>query len=111
MLLLVGTLVTGFQVLGTLMVVGIMMLPATAARFWAATVGGQMRLAAMLGALASYLGLLVSYHTDVPASPAIILMAGILYFISIVAGPQGGLWQAARQARARRRRLYESLNP
>lgn len=109
MLLLVGTLVTGFQVLGTLMVVGIMMLPATAARFWAVTVGGQMRLAAVLGALASFLGLLVSFHADVPASPAIILVAGILYFLSILLGPHGGLWQAARLARARRRRLSESL--
>lgn len=110
MLLLVGTLVTGFQVLGTLMVVGIMMLPATAARFWAATVGGQMRLAAVLGAVASYLGLLLSYHADVPASPAIILMAGAIYFLSVALGPQGGLWQAARQSRARRRRLSASLN-
>lgn len=109
MLLLVGTLVTGFQVLGTLMVVGIMMLPATAARFWAATVGGQMRLAAALGAFASYLGLLLSFHADVPASPAIIIMAGSFYFLSVLLGPQGGLWQAARQARARRRRLLETL--
>jgi zinc/manganese transport system permease protein len=110
MLLLVATLVTGFQVLGTLMVVGIMMLPATAARFWAATVGGQMRLAAVLGALASYAGLLLSFHADVPASPAIIIVAGGFYFLSVILGPQGGLWQAARQARARRRRLLQTLD-
>lgn len=105
LLLLVMTLVSGFQVLGTLMVVGIMMLPAAAARFWAVSVVGQMTLAAMLGSLASYGGLLFSYYANVPASPAIILCAGIVYFLSVALGPQGGLWQVATQARARSLRV------
>src|SRR5690554_6034321 len=105
LLLLVMTLVSGFQVLGTLMVVGIMMLPATAARFWAASVVGQMALAAAVGAVASYAGLLFSYYVNVPASPAIILCAGIVYFLSVAFGLHGGLWQVARQARARSLRL------
>ncbi len=106
LLLLVMTLVAGFQVLGTLMVVGIMMLPAAAARFWAASAMGQMALAALGGVLASYIGLLLSYYANVPASPAIILSAGIVYFLSVTFGTQGGLLQAARQARARRLRLF-----
>ncbi|NYT57999.1 metal ABC transporter permease [Alcaligenaceae bacterium] len=113
LLLLVMTLVTGFQVLGTLMVVGIMMLPATAARFWAGSVGRQMILAAAIGAVVSYAGLLFSYYADVPASPAIIIAAGCVYFLSIFFGPHGGLMQAASQARARRQRLSrisENLN-
>lgn len=105
LLLLVMTLVAGFQVLGTLMVVGIMMLPAATARFWAVTVVGQMALAAGAGALASYAGLLLSYYANVPASPAIILCAGIVYFLSVTFGSQGGLWQVAVQARARRLRF------
>src|SRR5690606_26999062 len=105
LLLLVMTLVAGFQVLGTLMVVGIMMLPATAARFWAGSAGQQMLLAAAIGAFVSYAGLLCSYYANVPASPAIILAAGCIYFLSIFLGPYGGLLQAARQARARHRRL------
>jgi len=105
LLLLVMTLVAGFQVLGTLMVVGIMMLPAAAARFWAVSVAGQMALAAGAGVFASYAGLLFSYYANVPASPAIILCAGIVYFISVSLGPQGGLWQVVRQARARRLRF------
>jgi zinc/manganese transport system permease protein len=107
LLLLVMTLVAGFQVLGTLMVVGIMMLPATAARFWARSVGQQMILAAVLGSVSSYAGLLVSYHFNVPASPAIILAAGSLYFISVFFGPLGGLMQAAARARARREGLSQ----
>ncbi|MFT0533803.1 metal ABC transporter permease [Castellaniella hirudinis] len=109
LLLLVLNLVAGFQVLGTLMVVGIMMLPATAARFWVRSVGGQMVLAAILGALASYAGLLLSYYADLAASPSIILAAGVLHFVSVGLGPRGGLLQAARQSRARRARLLRSL--
>jgi len=105
LLLLVLTLVAGFQVLGTLMVVGIMMLPATAARFWVASGGRQMQLAAGIGALSCYSGLLVSYHTNVPASPAIILTAGGVYLVSLGFGPQGGVWQALRQARAVRQHV------
>lgn len=105
LVLLVATLVAGFQVLGTLMVVGIMMLPATAARFWVRSAGAQMILAAALGALASLVGLLVSFYLNVPASPAIILSAGVFYFLSIFLGPLDGLLQAAQQAHARRRRL------
>lgn len=109
LLLLVLTLVTGFQVLGTLMVVGIMMLPATAARFWVTTVGRQVVLSAALGALSCWAGLLISYHADVPASPAIIIVAGLVYFLSVGLGPQGGIWQVVRQARARRRRLSQTM--
>lgn len=105
LLLLVLNLVAGFQVLGTLMVVGIMMLPATAARFWVRSAGGQMVLAAIFGAVASYVGLLVSYYTDVPASPAIILAAGAVYFVSVSVGPRGGVLQAVRQSRMRRAHL------
>ncbi len=105
LVLLVMTLVAGFQVLGTLMVVGIMMLPATAARFWARSVGSQMVLAAAIGSVSSYAGLLLSYYANVPASPSIILSAGMVYFLSVFFGPLGGLLQAAKQAHARHRGL------
>ena len=107
--MLVITLVAGFQVLGTLMVVGIMMLPAASARFWVYSVGRQMLVAALLGMISSYLGLLFSYYYNVPASPAIILAAGAFYFLSITFGPQGGLLRAYSQWRARRRRMASLL--
>lgn len=103
--LLVLTLVSGFQVLGTLMVVGIMMLPAAASRFWVRSVGAQMIFSGCVGAASAYVGLLVSYYVNVPASAAIILSAGLFYFVSLCAGPQGGLLQVASQARARRRHM------
>ncbi|PQZ71055.1 zinc ABC transporter permease [Achromobacter sp. MYb9] len=99
LVLVVVNLVAGFQVLGTLMVVGIMMLPAAAARFWVRSAARQIPLAAAFGVLASVSGLLVSYHYDVPASPSIILAAGACYLFSIVGGPHGGLLRAPRRMR------------
>lgn len=99
LVLVVVNLVAGFQVLGTLMVVGIMMLPAAAARFWLRSAAGQLPLAAGIGVAASVAGLLVSYHFNVPASPAIILAAGVCYLLSIVCGPHGGLLRAPRVSR------------
>ena len=89
--LVVLNLVAGFQALGTLMVVGIMILPAAGAAFWSATVPGRFAVGAAFGIVASLGGLLVSYHHDLPASPAIILGAGALYIVSVLFGPRGSL--------------------
>src|ERR1051325_8310236 len=89
--LVVMNLVGGFQALGTLLAVGIMMLPAVAARFWARDITGMIGTAIVCAAISGYAGLLVSYHAGLPSGPAIILVAGVLYALSVAAGPVGGL--------------------
>lgn len=93
LLLTVANLVAGFQAMGTLMAVGLMMLPATAARFWARSLAGQLLVAIGLALLASVSGLLLSFHADWPSGPAIVLVAGALYLLSLGLGPQAGLLQ------------------
>lgn len=106
MVLVVFNLVGGFHALGTLMVVGIMMLPAAASRFWAESVAGQMAVAIGIGVLSSIVGLLVSYHHNVPASPAIILTASALYVVSFIAGP----FESIGARTLRRRHFHHSSN-
>ncbi|WP_333715150.1 metal ABC transporter permease, partial [Yoonia sp.] len=89
--LVVVNLVAGFQALGTLMAVGIMILPAAAARFWSDSIGGMMLAAATTAVIASVGGLLASYHAGLPSGPAIILGAGIIYLLSLGFGPVGSL--------------------
>ena len=89
--LAVLNLVAGFQALGTLMAVGIMILPAAAARFWTNSIGGMLAVAATVAALSSVAGLLASYHAGLPSGPAIILSAGTLYLFSLMFGPSGSL--------------------
>lgn len=88
--LVVMNLVAGFHALGTLMAVGIMILPAAAARFWAFGIGGLIFVAALIASLSSLCGLLLSFHYSLPSGPAIILVAGVAYGISLIFGPVGG---------------------
>lgn len=91
LVLLVANLVAAFLALGTLMAVGLMMLPAAAARSWARSVAGMIGVATALAALSAYAGLVLSFATDAPAGPAIILAAGACYALSVLFGPVGGL--------------------
>ena len=89
--LLTLNLVTGFQALGTLLAVGLMMLPAIAARFFSRQIGPMMAMATLIGLLSGVVGLLLSYHSGLPTGPVIILTAGLILLISLLFGPQDGL--------------------
>ena len=91
LVLVVLNLVAGFQALGTLMAVGLMMLPAITARLWAQSVGGMLLTAITLALSSGLGGLLCSYHFDLPSGPAIILFAGSLYLLSLLFAPAGGV--------------------
>jgi zinc/manganese transport system permease protein len=93
--LVVMNLVGGFHALGTLLAVGIMVLPAAIGRFWARDITMMVVIAVASGSIAGYAGLLVSYHTAVPSGPAIILVAAVLYALSVVFGRVGGLLRQA----------------
>jgi len=94
--LVVLNLVGGFHALGTLLAVGLMMLPAAAARFWSAEITVMTLLATLIGIGAGGAGLLISFHAELPAGPAIVLTAGGLYVASLVFGTRGGLLWLAR---------------
>jgi zinc/manganese transport system permease protein len=89
--LLVLNLVAAFHALGTLLAVGVMMLPAAAARFWTQDVTRMVAISVLMGIFSGLLGLLVSFHANLPTGPAVILAAGVFYALSVVLGPVGGL--------------------
>jgi zinc/manganese transport system permease protein len=91
LVLVVLNLVSGFHALGTLMAVGIMILPAAAARLWVRRLGPMLGLASGLAFASGAGGLLISFHADVPAGPAIILVAGVFYFAALLLAPGGPL--------------------
>ena len=91
LMLVVVNLVAGFQTLGTLMAVGLMMLPAVSAKLWHDTLPAQLVNASVQALLAGYCGLLLSYHFDTPSGPTIIGCAGALYLASLLVAPHGWL--------------------
>jgi zinc/manganese transport system permease protein len=84
--LVVLNLVGGFHALGTLMVVGIMILPAAAAHFWSTQVSNIIFLSVLFAICSSIVGLLVSYHANLPSGPSVILSAGGFYLVSMLLG-------------------------
>jgi zinc/manganese transport system permease protein len=89
--LVVINLVSGFQALGTLLAVGIMMVPAAIGRFWARDITAMIAIAVLSGMISGYAGLVLSFHSGVPSGPAVILVAGIIYALSLAFGSVGGL--------------------
>jgi zinc/manganese transport system permease protein len=91
LVLLVANMVSAFQALGTLMAVGLMMLPAAAARFWVVDVAASALVATALAMVSAVLGLLLSFHADLPSGPCIVLVAGAGYVLSVLFGARDGL--------------------
>ncbi|WP_153111290.1 metal ABC transporter permease [Propionivibrio limicola] len=89
MVLLVLNLIGGFHALGTLMALGIMILPAATARLWVNDIVLLLVVASFTAFAGSIAGLLLSYYANLPAGPAIVLTLGALYLISMLIAPLG----------------------
>ena len=89
--LIVVNLVSGFQALGTLLAVGLMILPASIARFWTRDITPMIAIAVVSAIVSGYVGLVLSFQTRIPSGPAIILVASALYAASVLFGSVGGL--------------------
>lgn len=93
LMLVVLNLVGGFNALGTLMAVGMMILPPALSRYWVKSLDALLFLSCLVAGLACYFGLLASYHLAWPTSPAIILILGAAYVFSFIFGSSSSLIQ------------------
>jgi zinc/manganese transport system permease protein len=89
LLLVVLNLVASFQALGTLMAVGLMMLPAAIAQLWSRSLPSMMAIAALTATASGYIGLIASYHLELASGPTIIITASTIYVVSILFAPSG----------------------
>jgi zinc/manganese transport system permease protein len=101
LLLMVLNLVAGFHALGTLLAVGMMILPAAAARLWVRRLAPMVALAVALALAGSLAGLALSVQFELGSGPAIVLCLGLLYLVSLLVAPLG----AVRSARVPTRHL------
>jgi len=84
--LLVMNLIAAFQAMGTLMALGLMILPAIAARFWTKNIDHAFPISMGLALVSSFAGLLLSYYQEIPSGPAVILVAGGFALASTLVG-------------------------
>ena len=80
-------LVAGFRAFGALMTVGLMMVPAAAARMWSLRFRGRMVAAVLISAASSASGLVASEMLKVEPGPAMVLSAAALFVVSLIFGP------------------------
>lgn len=102
LMLVVINLVAGFQTLGTLMSVGLMMLPAICARMWFSRMETLLIGSILIAVLSSVVGLLLSFYVDMPSGPAVILICGVIYFFSLLFATNGVLMPYLRHKRHRK---------
>jgi zinc/manganese transport system permease protein len=91
--LLVCNLVASFQALGTLMALGLMILPAIATRFWTRNIDTAMPIGIAIAVLGAYAGLLLSYYDKLPSGPAVVLLIGCIAVFSALFGRYGSMRQ------------------
>ena len=91
--LLVVNLVASFQALGTLMALGLMILPAIATRFWTRKIDKAMPIGIAIAMAGAYIGLLISYYNKLPSGPTVVFLIGSLTLISALIGRHGSLRQ------------------
>ncbi len=97
--------VAGMQAVGLLLVVALLVIPPTAARFWTDHVRVMTLIAGMLGALAALLGGIASAtYAKLPTGPVIVVSAAGLMGISMLVGFRHG-WLVGR-----RRRRYRPIS-
>lgn len=89
--LVVINLVAAFQILGTLMALGLILLPAIAVRFWTRSIDAALGASIGLASFTAFLGLLFSYHRDMPAGPTVVLATGAFCLISVIFGRYGSV--------------------
>lgn len=84
-LLIAATIAVGMKLVGLVLVVSLLVVPAAAARPWSSAPHGMAFRAAVLGALAAIGGLLASVFLDLPSGPAIVLVAVLVFAASTLA--------------------------
>jgi zinc transport system permease protein len=80
------TVVLLIRVVGLILVIALLTLPAAIAGQYVHSLGRMMVVATLLGSLFTVSGLAVSYGPDLPVGPTIILLAGAAYVLSASAG-------------------------
>ncbi len=100
--LIAVTVVLLIQVVGLILVLALITLPAASAGHYLHSLTRMMLVATLLGAAETTAGLALSYQTDAPTGPVIILLAGGVYLVSAITRKLLGRYQSQRSLRRNR---------
>ena len=97
--LIILAMIASLQAVGVLLSVGLLVLPAATVYLLSDSYRALSWAGACLGAAGACLGLLLSYWTDIPSGPAIVLVLGACFLLALVFGPRYGVIARLRPAR------------
>ncbi len=108
MMMVIG-IVIGIQSVGVVLMIALLVTPASSARQWTGSLGAMVGLAAMLGAFCGGAGSLVSFYwPNMPTGPVIVLVATLIFLVSIICAPGRGLvYRYAKRKRMAKAALLE----
>ena len=75
------TVVASFQTVGTLLVLGMLIAPAATGALFARRISTMTLIAAVVGSISTYVGLLISYHFNLAAGASIVLTAVFIFTV------------------------------
>lgn len=104
--------VTGLQSVGLILIIALLIVPATSARFWTESLSKMIFISGIFGALSGYIGATISALLPrLPAGALIVLCTGVFFLLSLFFAPcRGILANTIRQYLLRRkiaRDVYE----
>lgn len=104
MTLVILVTVVGLQAVGLILIIALLVIPPTAARFWTDQLRTMILLSTFFGALSAWLGASLSgVFSSLPSGATIVLVSSAIFGISLVAGSAHGLvarWLRQVNARA-----------
>ena len=101
--------IVGLQTVGLLLIMALFIIPPATARLWTNSLKKTLAISALVGALGSLIGALVSSEVEhMPAGAAIILATSLLFFLSLLIGRRKGLLSRHLEYYAIERRLAEN---
>ncbi len=109
--LIVVAIVLGLQLAGVILMVGMLIAPAVAARQWTHRLGQMAALSATFGAFAGATGAIISaVEVGLPTGPLIIVVASLIVIVSICLAPERGLvWTLWRQRQDRQKFAAQNI--
>ena len=101
------TIIASMQTVGVVLVVALLVGPGTTAYLLVKELHQMMGLGALLGVVASVMGMYTSYYLNVPSGPCIVLISFGFFVLAVLFSPSQGLLTrpeiASRSARIFRR--------
>jgi len=91
MFLLAATVVASLQAVGIIMVVAMIIAPGATAYQWTDRLGVMLALSAVVGFFSAGMGFIVSFWQNWPTGPAMTVVAGGLFILSMLFSPSYGI--------------------